>query len=374
MVLALALGAALDPTSSYYATMSSSLWTTFGPHFVVLAILASLASLAGWLWGPIYFGRAATLVSGLALIASAFIVASIISAATAAGGSVNPIAGLALGTMDVPQPDQVAAVAAGEDRTLTTAIYLPSSPPTSAPIYVYIHGGGFMIGHNTETAADLRWFADRGWVVFSLDYRLFTVGNPTWDKAPIDVACGLAWVYANAATYGGDPERIVLLGDSAGGNLAVNLAYGAAQGLVQSPCGEVPVPQAVVVQYPAVDPVAIYERGFPVSGFEPQMLMMGYVGGTPAEFPERISAISSSTYISKLAPPTLVIEPEKDGLVVSDSVHAFVDAARNAGVDIDLVRIPFANHIYNQIASNSIGNQARLTITEHYLHAKDLAP
>ena len=142
-----------------------------------------------------------------------------------------------------------------------------------------------MVGTTTETASDLRWFADRGWVVFSIDYRLFKPGRPTWDKAPVDVACGLAWVYANAAQFGGNPERIVLLGDSAGGNLAVNLAYAAALEQVQSGCGAVPVPKAVVVQYPAVDPVAVYERGFPVPGFEPQMLMMGYVGGRPEDFP-----------------------------------------------------------------------------------------
>ncbi|MBN9021091.1 MAG: hypothetical protein J0H08_03165, partial [Rhizobiales bacterium] len=102
--------------------------------------------------------------------------------------------------------------------------------------------------------------------------------------------------------------------------------------------------------------------------------MMGYIGGTPEEFPDRIKAISSATYISKKAPPTLVIEPEKDGLVVSDGVYGFVDAARAGGVDIEMVRIPFANHVYNQIAANSIGNQARLTITEHYLQSRGLAP
>lgn len=109
-------------------------------------------------------------------------------------------------------------------------------------------------------------------------------------------------------------------------------------------------------------------------GSEPQMLMVGYVGGIPEEFSERISAISSATYISDKAPATRVIEPEKDGLVVSDNVVASVDAAKAAGVEIDIVGIPFANHPYNQIASNSIGNQARLSITEHYLREKSLAP
>jgi acetyl esterase/lipase len=374
LVLALAIGAALDPTSSYAATTASSLWTTFGPHFTVLALVATLLALAGWRWGPLWLGRVAVFVSTMSLLASFFIVGSIIAAAVSGGGSANPIAGLALGKIDEPPPDRTVTITTFDGQNLDAAIYLPPGQVLGAPVYVYIHGGGFMVGTTTETAADLRWFADRGWVVVSIDYRLFKPDAPTWDKAPADVACGLAWVYANAAGLGGDPERIVLLGDSAGGNLAVNLGYSAALGTAASSCGPIPVPKAVVVQYPAVDPVATYERGFPVPGFEPQMLMMGYIGGTPEEFPDRIKAISSATYISKKAPPTLVIEPEKDGLVVSDGVYGFVDAARAGGVDIEMVRIPFANHVYNQIAANSIGNQARLTITEHYLQSRGLAP
>lgn len=373
-VVALAIGAALEPTSSMFASTASSLWTTFGPHFTLLGLAATLVSAATWVWGPVWLGRIATPLSTLSLLGAGYIVGSILSATVAAGGRIDLIAALSLGKMTEPSPDQTVTVTVVDGMPLDAAIYLPADKPSGAPVYAYVHGGGFMIGTTTETAADLRWFADRGWVVFSLDYRLFTPGNATWDKAPADVACGLAWVHANAAQYGGDPERIVLLGDSAGGNLAVNLAYSAAQGVVQSSCGAVPVPAAVVVQYPAVDPVATYERGFPVPGFEPQMLMAGYVGGTPEEFPDRIKAISSDTYISAKAPPTLVIEPEKDGLVVSDGVYDFVDKAKAAGVDIELVRIPFSNHVYNQIAANSLGNQARLTITERYLGSQGLHP
>jgi acetyl esterase/lipase len=373
-VIALAVGAMLDPTSSYFATMASSLWTTFGPHFVLLALLAVVLALAGWRWGFKWLGRIAAAAALVSAVLAGFIVGSIVTAAASAGGSVNPIAGLSLGKMTVPPPDRTEVVTSVDGKDLTAAIYVPPSAPTAAPVFAYIHGGGFMIGTNTETAADLRWFADRGWVVISIDYRLFTEGNPTWDKAPADVACGLAWIYANASRFGGNPESIALLGDSAGGNLAVNLAYGAAQGVMQSSCGTIPVPKAVVVQYPAVDPVATYERGYPAPGFEPQMLMMGYVGGTPEQFPDRIKAISSETYISDKAPRTLIIEPEKDGLVVSDGVYAFADKAKAAGVDLELVRIPFANHIYNQIAANSIGNQARLTITQSYLERVGLAP
>jgi acetyl esterase/lipase len=129
---------------------------------------------------------------------------------------------------------------------------------------------------------------------------------------------------------------------------------------------------AIATQYPAVDPISIYERGFPIPGFEPRMLIEGYIGGTPAEHPERVTAISSRTYLTPKAPPTLVILPESDSLVVAEGTLAFVEEARAAGVDIELVRLPFANHIYNQIAANSLGNQAGRTIRMRFLqqHAR----
>ena len=74
------------------------------------------------------------------------------------------------------------------------------------------------------------------------------------------------------------------------------------------------------------------------------------------------------------APPTLILAPESDGLVPSWSVYRFADQARFAGVDVELVRIPFASHVYNQIASRSIGNQARLSITRRYLLERGLGP
>jgi acetyl esterase/lipase len=167
---------------------------------------------------------------------------------------------------------------------------------------------------------------------------------------------------------------LAILGDSAGGNLAINVAYAAAVGQVESACGPVIVPAAVVVQYPAVDPMSIYEHGYPVSGFEPRMLMSGYIGGDPYLLPDRVRAVSSSSYLSDKAPPTLILAPEKDGLVPFASVYRFVEQARLAGVDVELVRIPFASHVYNQIAANSIGNQARLSITRRYLLEKGLGP
>lgn len=373
-VVVLVSGTWRDPTGSLHAMVSSAVWTTFGPHFVVISAAALvLGGIAYWRCR----GRLAlaTVLAAIAAVSgSAAITARIVSAASAAGGSADPIQGLWLKPMQAAGPDEMATFATVDGQALHVAIYRPKRTDRSAPVLFYIHGGGYMTGTAVETDSDLRWFADQGWLVFSAEYRLWTRKSATWDKAPEDVACAAAWIGSNAGAYGGQAQRLAILGDSAGGGLAINLAYAAALEPLRSECGAVPVPDAVVVQYPAVDPLSIYEHGYPVSGFEPRMLVSGYLGGDPYALPERVRAVSSYTYLSDKAPPTLVLAPENDALVPSWSVYRFADQARFAGVDVELVRIPFASHVYNQMAANSIGNQARLSVTRRYLLERGLGP
>jgi acetyl esterase/lipase len=270
-------------------------------------------------------------------------------------------------------PDERETYSNAGGQPLEALIFRPKQAAAPAPAMLYLHAGGWITGAAGDTARDLRWFADQGWLVVSVDYRLATESTATWDKAPKDVACALVWLVRNASRFGGDPERIAILGDSSGGNLAINVAYAAALGEADSGCGgEVPVPDAVVVQYPVTDPLNAYRRGYPVPGIEPRRFTSYYIGGTPEEFPARMQAISSATYLSGRAPRTLIIEPEKDGLIPVEGVHDFVEQARASGVSIDVVRIPFANHGYDNEAANSLGNQGRLSITQNYLEQSGL--
>ena len=104
------------------------------------------------------------------------------------------------------------------------------------------------------------------------------------------------------------------------------------------------------------------------------MLVMGHIGGEPEAFPERIQAVRSDAFLHDQAPATLILSPDNDGLVPAWSVRRFAEQARHAGVDVELVRLPFANHVYNQIAANSLGNQARRSITVRFLKERGLSP
>lgn len=91
------------------------------------------------------------------------------------------------------------------------------------PVVLYVHGGAFsMLSKDTHRLMAML-LASRGYVVFNINYRL---GPKHRYPCPLeDAAAALAWVHEHAGEHGGDPSRIVLAGESAGGNLVTALAY-----------------------------------------------------------------------------------------------------------------------------------------------------
>lgn len=87
-----------------------------------------------------------------------------------------------------------------------------------APVLLFVHGGGWSIGDKSHAAGDkARWANSKGWAFASANYRL--VPQATVEQQAADVASAIAWLRANAAKEGLDPDRIVLMGHSAGAHL-----------------------------------------------------------------------------------------------------------------------------------------------------------
>ncbi len=90
------------------------------------------------------------------------------------------------------------------------------------PVVFYVHGGGFSIlSKETHWLMALA-FARRGFLVFNVEYRL-APANP-YPAALEDVCAAWGWLARNLESFGGDPERVVLAGESAGANLVTSLA------------------------------------------------------------------------------------------------------------------------------------------------------
>jgi acetyl esterase/lipase len=106
----------------------------------------------------------------------------------------------------------------GADPKQTLAYARPALNRT-VPLLVFIHGGGWSIGDKSMSVGDkASHFTDQGWAFATVNYRL--VPNATVEQQAADVAASLAWLRAHATERGFDPDRIVLMGHSAGAHLA----------------------------------------------------------------------------------------------------------------------------------------------------------
>lgn len=96
-------------------------------------------------------------------------------------------------------------------------VYAPAGAK-NRPIVFWIHGGGWQKGDKTEMNAKPQAFTDKGYVFATTNYRF--IPNATMQQIAGDVAKSIRWVYDHAAEYGGDPQTIVVIGWSAGAQLA----------------------------------------------------------------------------------------------------------------------------------------------------------
>jgi acetyl esterase len=353
------------------------LTATYGPWIVVIALLGSVWAYRRW---RKFHKRRALITAGLAAFAAlglAYVQARQISVAQANGAQISLASAFLAGSQrDDALKAETINYTQYEGQNLPLDIYRPKPRKNgkAAPIFIYIHGGGWGAETLKQRQADYRWFAERGYLVISFEYTLSAEKRHTWNIAEPQLGCALTWVNANAARYGGDVSRLALWGESAGGNLVLNLSYRAAQGTLTPSCeGELPQVKATIALYPVVDPARMYRPEDPLLGVFGRSMGDRYTGGSPEQFPERYKAIASATHISAKAPPTLLIIPEADHLVAPDAAYAFAAKAETAGVKTRLIKMPYAEHAFD-LRSGGIGNQMVRQVMLQFLAEQGLKP
>jgi len=99
-------------------------------------------------------------------------------------------------------------------------LYAPEDV-SDLPVVFWIHGGGWVTGDKSRVQEKPRYFTGRGFVFVSTNHRFLP--EVAMEDLVADVAKALAWTHANAANYGGDPNRIFVMGHSSGAQLAALL-------------------------------------------------------------------------------------------------------------------------------------------------------
>jgi triacylglycerol lipase len=108
-------------------------------------------------------------------------------------------------------------VATGTDPLQKIDVFEPTTKPAKArPVMIFVHGGGFTRGDKAQVDNMLVWAVNNGMVGIDVDYRL--APKDPWPAGAQDLKAAVAWTRAHIAEHGGDPNRIILWGHSAGAN------------------------------------------------------------------------------------------------------------------------------------------------------------
>jgi acetyl esterase/lipase len=211
-------------------------------------------------------------------------------------------------------------------------------PGTPLPVYVYFHGGGWTSGDKAALTKYCASQAVGGMVVVNVNYRRAT--RFTMAHMLHDANAALAWVSANVAAYGGDPQRIVLGGDSAGGQLSALLA---AAHFRPELAGHYEITPAVdrrqlrgLVQHcSVVDFSVMFERGFILSLNFVRMLLPRPLRATRSRRELRRAAdyLSPIEWLDAAFPPVFVTTSERDYFYTANL--NFIARLREHGVQVD---------------------------------------
>lgn len=133
---------------------------------------------------------------------------------------------LPMARLDRHQVERTSNLSYGPHPAHRLDVYRPQGRRSPLPVILYAHGGAFQnLSKDTHWLMALLW-ARAGYLVLNVDYRL--APEHRFPAAPADVARALEWARGHARDYGGDPDRILLTGESAGANLVTTVSIATA--------------------------------------------------------------------------------------------------------------------------------------------------
>ena len=231
------------------------------------------------------------------------------------------------------------------DREVIVDVWRPPEGNVH-PTVISIYGGAWRFGERTEAESWNRRLAARGYTVVAIDYR--HVPQARWPAQRDDVFDAIAAVAAAPARLGVDPRRIVLLGRSAGAQLALLAAYR------QTPLRI----RGAIAFYAPTDLRAGYERPPWPDPANVRAILRDYLGGTPGERPAAYRAASPLTFVRAGLPPTLLLQGERDVVVAPQFATQLAEALRSQHDLAIEVRFPMANHAFDLVPGGLDGGLA----------------
>ena len=246
------------------------------------------------------------------------------------------------------------ASVAGQELRLDLFRPVGDHPPL--PGVVVIHGGSWQSGSREDLPELNRYLAARGYVVAAVSYR-FAPRFP-FPAARDDVTAAITFLKSNAGRLGLDARRLVLVGRSAGAQLALVVAYTARD----------PAIKGVVSYY---GPAALrwgYANPAKMSIIDSSAVLDAYLGGPPETHGSQYEAASPLSHIGDGSPPTLLISGLRDEHVSQFHGEFLSDRLLRAAVPHLFVRLPWATHGCDYLFSGPCGQLTTYAV-ERFLSA-----
>lgn len=284
-------------------------------------------------------------------------------------------------------------------QPLLADLWLPLPAVAGSGIgLIYLHGSGWNSSDkDVGTRPLFRYLANQGHVILDVAYSLAPQTHLAGMMA--DVKRAIAWLKTEGTAYGVHPQRIVLMGGSAGAHLALLAAYTPndptwqpseitvdtavcgvisfygisdlnsqdrhlRQRMAHLPQQETPATQRFNQRWPKMAPPA--GQGF----VGPARLVANLIGGDAADMPEAYAAGSPINHVGPHCPPTLIFQGEFDPFVCVADASRLYQALRAVGTPAVYVSLPQTNHAFDLIAPRwSPAARAALYDTERFLTA-----
>ena len=226
-----------------------------------------------------------------------------------------------------------------DGKSLQLDIYRPRNLTDTVPLLVFIHGGAWKGGKRSDYLVYLVDFAKRGYVTATVSYRL--LADSVWPACAEDIRDALKWFFDNGNNYGYDPDRIALVGGSAGGHLAMLGGYGWGKTEEGNDSTESHRVKAVVDIYGPADLTTEYARNHP--------LVTSLIARPYDESPELYREASPVSYLDKTDPPTLILHGTSDRLVPVSQSDDLKHRLDTLGVPCEYHRLPLWPHTMDMV-------------------------
>jgi acetyl esterase/lipase len=254
-----------------------------------------------------------------------------------------------------PQPEPIETMEYSKSLLLDFYRAVGRSP---APCVVVIHGGSWVSGNRYDfgTSRWLNdWLAQHGYAVASIDYRLCP--EHIWPAQRDDLLAAIDYLRSHASTLGVDPTQFVLLGRSAGGQMAPATAYWKHD----------PTIRGIIAIYPPTDFYETWESATHPGNLDHRVNLEWFLGGNPESAHAAYDSASAALLAEAGAPPTLIIQGRLDINVFHKQAELLANKLASTKVPYALVSLPWAAHGFDLISFNSPGSQIEAYAVDWFL-------